>query len=232
MKLLREFIDIDDIEVIKEDVDVDGKKKKEYFLKGPFLEAENKNQNGRVYPLKLLEREVKNYNINFIERKRALGELDHSTDPNVLLKLASHKIIELKMDGKIGYGVAKLMDTPNGRIGKVLVDEEILLGMSTKGIGTVTGSDDGDIVNEDFFLGGVDIVSTPSARIAVVEGIIENKEYIIGNDGKIVEIAMDNLQKKVDKKFNKYAHKDMSAHALQCLKEFLTEINSKKVINS
>jgi hypothetical protein len=142
----------------------------------------------------------------------------------VNLDRVSHLITELYMKDNIGYGKAKLLDTPMGRIAKTLVDEGILLGMSTCGLGTL----EGEWVSEDFSLIGVDIIHSPSAPSAFVKGVLESKEYIIGDGGKIVEVAMNNLQKKAEKKSNKFECKEVSNLMLSYMLEFIEEIKNKK----
>lgn len=223
MKLLQEFIDFSNLEIITEATD--GGKKKEYFLKGPFLQAEILNKNGRKYLEETLVREVKDFYENKIKTNRSMGELDHPPDPTINLERVSHIITELYMENKIGYGTAKLIDTPTGRIAKTLVDEGILLGMSTRGVGTL----EGEYVKNDYKLITIDIVADPSAPSAFVEGVMENKEYIIGNDGEIVEVAVKNLQKKLETKSNKFEHKDVSSLALSYMLEFIEDIKKKSI---
>lgn len=223
MKLLSEFVSFNDIEVVKEVITEGEDKKKEYYLKGPFLEAGTVNRNGRKYMLETLQREVKSFYENKIKPNRSLGELDHPPEPTINLDRVSHLITGLEMKENVGYGCAKLIDTPMGRIAKSLVDEGILLGMSTRGVGTL----DGDMVKDDYTLITVDIVADPSAKSAFVEGVLENKEFIVGDDGEIVEKAIENLKKKVDKKSNKFEHKAVSELTLQYMLEFIKEIDKK-----
>lgn len=225
MKLLTEFIDFKDLELVKESVELDGEKKKQYYLKGPFLEADVLNKNGRKYMKETLIREVKKFYETKIAKNRSLGELDHPPDPTVNLDRVSHVITDLEMKDNVGYGVARLLETPKGRIAKTLVDEGIILGMSTRGVGSL----DGEFVKDDYNLITVDIVADPSAPSAFVEGVLENKEFIIGKDGEIVEKAIDVLQKKVDTKSNKYNHKDVSKLTLQYMLEFIDTIKAKTI---
>jgi len=217
MKLLSEFISFDKLEVIKEQ---DGEGKKVFRLRGPFLEADIKNKNGRLYSKELLVREVNDFVTSKIKKNRSMGELDHPENPQINLERVSHIIESLEMKDNVGYGVAKLIDTPMGRIAKTLVDEGIIVGMSTRGVGTL----DGETVKEDYKLITVDIVADPSAPNCFVEGVLENKEYVINGD-QIVEIAIQNLQRKVDKR---YDPKSMSNHVLSYMVEFINEIQHKK----
>lgn len=216
MKLLSEFISFDKLEVIKEEKEG----KKEFRLRGPFLEAEIKNKNGRFYSKDILVREVNDFVESKIMKNRSMGELDHPENPTINLERVSHIIEELKMDGNVGVGSAKLIDTPMGRIAKTLVDEGIIVGMSTRGVGTL----DGATVKEDYKLITVDIVADPSAPNCFVEGVLENKEYILDGD-QIVEVAVQNLQKNVDKK---YDPKSMSSHVLSYMLDFIDEIRNCK----
>jgi hypothetical protein len=218
-KLLTEFLSFDKIEVLTEKIE--NSEEKTYKLKGPFLEAETKNKNGRIYSIDTLVREVKDFYETKILKKRSMGELDHPENPQINLERVSHIIEDLKMDGNTGIGVAKLIDTPMGRIAQTLVKEGVVVGMSTRGVGTL----DGDRVKEDYKLITVDIVADPSAPNAFVEGVLENKNFIIGKDGEIVEEAIENLQKQVDQK---YSGKDMSQLVLRYMMNFVREIRSKK----
>lgn len=220
MKLLKEYVSYNNLEVLTEDAK-DGKKKN-YFLKGPFLEANVKNRNGRKYMQETLEREVNDFYESKIKTHRSMGELDHPPEPTINLDRISHIITDLKMEDNVGYGVAKILDTPMGKIAKVLVDDGVQLGMSTRGVGTL----DGDMVKDDYKLITVDIVADPSAPTAFVEGVLENKNYVVSSTGEIVEAAVKQLKSDMDKaarqhKFNKA---DFSAATLEYLDTFLKSI--------
>ena len=218
MKLLSEFIDKGNLQIINEVSTENGSKI--CRLKGPFLEHSVKNRNGRIYTKEVIEREVKLYNEDKISKGRSLGELDHPENPQINLERVSHVIESLIMEDNKGIGVARIIDTPMGRIARTLVEEKILLGMSTRGVGSL----DGDMVKEDYKLLAVDIVCDPSASSAFVEGVLENKNYIIKND-EVVEVAVKNLQKKVNKNFD---IKSLSNHTLKYMMEFINEIQRKK----
>jgi len=215
-KLLTEFISFDKLEVIKETSEAGVKS---YRLRGPFLESSVKNKNGRIYSKEILVREVNDFVENKINKKRSMGELDHPENPAINLERVSHIIESLEMKDNVGHGVAKLIDTPMGRIAKTLVDEGVIVGMSTRGVGTL----DGETVKEDYKLITVDIVADPSAPNCFVEGVLENREFVINGD-QIVEIAIQNLQRKVDKK---YDPKSMSNNVLSYMMEFINEIQQK-----
>ena len=161
--------------------------KRNYKIKGIFLQAEKKNRNGRVYPMEVLEREVTRYNKEFINKKRAFGELGHPDGPTVNLERVSHMITKLHPDGANFIGEAKIMDTPYGKIVKGLIDEGAQLGVSSRGMGSLIQRGGASYVKDDFYLAtAADIVADPSAPDAFVQGIMENKEWVWDN-GVLVE---------------------------------------------
>jgi len=170
MKLITEHTS--DVEYI-----VEGKNKQQY-IKGIFMQSDIKNQNGRIYPFSVLQKQVKEFNNNFVKQDRALGELGHPSGPTVNLDRVSHVITELQEDGKNFVGKAKIIDTPNGKIVKNLLESGVRLGVSSRGLGSVKTNKDGvNEVQDDFVLATVDIVSDPSAPDAFVNGIMEGKEF-------------------------------------------------------
>ena len=181
MKLISE--EIQNAEYITEEVNG----KKNYKIKGIFLQSDLKNRNGRVYPKEILANEVARYNREFINKKRAFGELGHPDGPTVNLERVSHMITKLSPDGKNFVGEAKIMDTPYGKIVKGLIDEGAQLGVSSRGMGSIIQRNGANYVKDDFYLAtAADIVADPSAPDAFVEGIMEAKEWVWDN-GKLVE---------------------------------------------
>ena len=161
--------------------------KKEYKIRGVFLQSEVKNRNGRVYPREVLVREVNRYNKEFVERKRAFGELGHPDGPTVNLERVSHMITKLTPSGKDFIGEAKIMNTPYGKIVKGLIDEGAQLGVSSRGMGSIMNRNGVNYVKDDFYLAtAADIVADPSAPDAFVEGIMEAKEWVWEN-GVLIE---------------------------------------------
>ena len=174
-------------------------KGKEQYIKGIFMQSDIKNQNGRVYPHAVLQKEVKNFNTKYVNEGRALGELGHPMGPVINLDRVSHVIKELTEDGKNFVGKAKVMDTPNGKIVKNFISEGVKLGVSSRGMGSLKANKDG--VNEvqgDFVLSTVDIVADPSAPDAFVNGIMEGKEWVWEN-GVIKEQDIDAMKKTIMK---------------------------------
>jgi len=176
MKLITEINE--DIKYIKENT---GNGEKNYFIEGIFMQSGVKNRNGRVYPQSTLLKECKRYITEYVNKGRALGELNHPTGPTVNLDRVSHIVKELNEDGNTIYGKAKVMDTPMGRIVKNLIEEGAQLGVSTRGMGSLKSKNGYQEVQEDFMLAAVDIVADPSAPNAFVNGIMEGREWILEN---------------------------------------------------
>ena len=193
MKLISEAVE--DVEYITEEAD---NGKKNYKIRGIFMQADIKNRNGRVYPYEVLEKEVQKYNKNFINEKRAYGELGHPDGPTVNLERVSHMITKLYPDGKNFMGEAKILGTPMGSIVKNLMDEGAKLGVSSRGMGSLDSKNGANYVRDDFYLAtAADIVADPSAPNAFVEGIMEGKEWV-WNNGSLVEAHVAELKKKFD----------------------------------
>ena len=195
VKLISEAVE--EVEYITEEKEGGGKN---YKIRGIFMQADIKNRNGRIYPMEVLDEEVRKYNKNFIEQKRAFGELGHPDGPTVNLERVSHMITSLKPDGKNFIGEAKIMDTPMGKIVKNLMDEGAKLGVSSRGMGSLRQKGGANVVSDDFYLAtAADIVADPSAPNAFVEGIMEGKEWV-WNNGSLVEAHVADLKKKFDVK--------------------------------
>ena len=172
--------------------------KKNYFIEGIFLQAELKNRNNRMYPLKTLQKEVAKYSENYIDKGRALGELGHPDGPSIYLDRVSHKIISLKEDGNNFIGKAKLLDTPMGRIAKDLLGEGVKLGVSSRGMGSIRKEENCNVVMDDFMLAtAADIVADPSAPDAFVNGIMEGKEWVWDN-GVLKEATVAEIKTEID----------------------------------
>ena len=173
MKLITELTE--DVKYIKENI---GNGEKTYFIEGVFMQSDVKNRNGRVYPQGILKKECGRYITEYVEKGRAMGELNHPTGPTVNLDRVSHIIKELHEDGRNVYGKAKVLDTPMGKIVKNLIDEGAQLGVSTRGMGSLRPKNGYQEVQEDFMLAAIDIVADPSAPNAFVNGIMEGKEWV------------------------------------------------------
>tara|TARA_R110001606_G_scaffold88448_6_gene199287 strand:- start:12417 stop:13052 length:636 start_codon:yes stop_codon:yes gene_type:complete len=202
MKLMIENTDIESLDFLQESVEG----KKSWKIQGPFLQAETKNRNGRIYPQGVIEREVNKYTKERIATKRAMGELDHPPTPQLNLDRVSHLIENLSMDGNTAIGTAKLLDTPMGLTAQALLNGGVKLGVSSRGLGSLKG----ETVGHDYNLICVDIVGDPSALNAYVDGILESKDFIIDNNA-IVERAVENLKKGLDVSGSKKIADNLSA---------------------
>jgi hypothetical protein len=173
MKLIRE--EIEKVKVLTEGT---GSNKK-FYVEGIFLQSECVNRNGRMYPFSIMEREVKRYNEQYVQKGRALGELGHPDGPTVNLDRVSHKIISLSCEGNNWIGKAQILSTPMGKIVEALLKDGVCLGVSSRGIGSLRENNKGyKEVGEDFMLAtAADIVADPSAPDAFVQGIMEGKEW-------------------------------------------------------
>ena len=215
MKLIRE--EIEKVEVITEGV---GKEQKLY-IKGPFLQAECVNRNGRMYPMSIMEKEVNRYYEQYVQKGRALGELGHPDGPTVNLDRVSHKIVSLNCEGKNWVGKAQILSTPMGRIAESLLKDGVCLGVSSRGIGSLRENNKGyKEVGEDFMLAtAADIVADPSAPDAFVQGIMEGVEWVWNNG--ILEQKVTSIKDKV----NSYvSQRSLEEHKLSLFNEFLNSL--------
>ena len=198
VKLISE--EIQDVEYICEENE---NGKKDYKIRGIFMQADIKNRNGRVYPMEVLNKEVRRYNKEYINEKRAFGELGHPDGPTVNLERASHMITKLYPDGKNFIGEAKIMSTPMGEIVKTLMDEGAKFGVSSRGMGSLDQKNGANYVRDDFYLAtAADIVADPSAPNAFVEGIMEGKEWV-WNNGSLVEAELERAKRRIEERVRK-----------------------------
>lgn len=173
MKLLSEDLN-SKVELLTENT----KTGKEFFIEGIFAQSDVINGNGRIYPSRVMNPQVEEYIEEFVKKNRALGEIEHPDRPGVDLKEASHIITDLRIEGSNVIGKAKLLKTDKGRLASALLESGVQLGVSTRALGSVVTRDDGiDEVQDDFRLFAVDIVHTPSAPDAFVNGLMESVDW-------------------------------------------------------
>ncbi len=176
MKLIKEITET--VSYLVEDADG----KKSLHIEGPFLVAEKKNRNGRLYEYNTMKKEVSRYTEEYINKHRAFGELGHPESPTINLDRVSHMITSLREDGTQWIGKAKILDTPMGNIAKSLIEGGAQLGVSSRGMGSLKNVNGVNIVQPDFYLAtAADIVADPSAPGAFVQGIMEGKEWMLVN---------------------------------------------------
>ena len=194
--------------------------KRAYHIEGVFLQANVKNRNGRVYPLEVLKREVEKYNENYVEQKRAFGELGHPDGPTINLERTSHMITDLQQDGANFMGKAKIMETPYGKIVQNLIDEGARLGVSSRGMGSLKMAKGVQQVQSDFYLStAADIVADPSAPDAFVQGVMEGKEWVWAN-GIIKEADIAEYHKEIDEA----SSKELEAAKLKVFEDFISKL--------
>lgn len=216
MKLIRE--EIEKVKVLTEGI---GKDKK-FYIQGVFLQSECVNRNGRMYPFQIMEREVKRYNENYVQKGRALGELGHPDGPTVNLDRVSHKICELYQKGNNFIGKAQILSTPMGKITEALLKDGVTLGVSSRGVGSLREDRNGyKVVGEDFMLAtAADIVADPSAPDAFVQGIMEGKEWV-WEGGVLRERLAESTRNKINKLVDQNILED---YKLSLFNEFLNSL--------
>ncbi len=175
-------------------------KGKNYFIEGNFLSADIPNRNRRIYPKHVMEHAVENYTKEFIKNNRAMGELNHPmpSNPTINLDKVSHVIESLSFNGSNVVGKARVLSTPMGNILKTLIDEQVKVGVSSRGLGSIKKLNNGlSEVQKDFYLGAIDVVSDPSGIGCFVDGITESSEWILEN-GKWKQISGISIEEKIN----------------------------------
>ena len=214
MKLITE--QIEDVQILTEEK----YGKKLLYIEGVLLLSELKNRNGRMYPFEVLNREVERYNEEYVQSKRALGELGHPDGPTINLDRVSHRITSLRAEGNNFIGKAQILDTPMGNIAKSLLGEGVQLGVSSRGMGSIDKKEDVNIVRDDFMLTtAADIVADPSAPDAFVNGIMEGKEWVWDN-GILKEAKVDKYQRYIDGA----SRRELEERTLKVFEDFLGKL--------
>ena len=196
-------------------------KPKQYFIEGVFLQSELQNRNGRMYPEKVMDKEVKRYCEDYVAKNRAYGELGHPDTPSINLDRVSHIITDLRKEGTNYIGRAKILETPMGMIARGLLDGGANLGVSSRALGSLQMNKEGvQVVQDDFMLStAADIVADPSAPDAFVQGIMESKEWVFV-DGKFVEKHIDEVRSMI----KKTSSKNLDEAKILAFQRFLREI--------
>ena len=161
-----------------------------YYITGPYMMAEAQNQNGRVYQLDEMVREVGRYTSDMVKTRRAIGEMNHPQSTEVNPVNACHLVTELRQNGNYFMGKSLILDTPMGQLLKSLVKDKIQMGISTRGLGNLSESASGKRVS-NFHLICLDVVHQPSVQNAMLESILESREWLVGTDGRIIEVSQD-----------------------------------------
>ena len=215
MRLITEVIQ--DLQYLEEDKKGGGKN---VFIEGIFMQADQSNRNGRMYPMAVMEKEVARYQ-KLIDEKRSLGELGHPANPTLNLDKVSHLITSLRFEGKNVIGKAKILETPMGNIARNLIENEIMLGVSSRGLGSLKLNKEGvNEVQDDFHLATVDIVADPSAHDAYVQGIYESAEWICENG---VSKAID--VERAQQTLKKASKANLEETKLKMFEEFISRLS-------
>jgi hypothetical protein len=215
MRLIKEVAQ--DLKYLTEEKQGGGKT---IYIEGVFAQANRKNKNNRTYGKPIMEREVQKYK-ELIEQKRSLGELGHPDNPSINLHQVSHLITKLEMNGSDVYGKAKILETPMGIIARNLIENEVQLGVSTRGLGSLKMNSEGvNEVQDDFHLATVDIVADPSAPDAFVQGIMESAEWIL-ESGIWKAVHIENAQKEI----RKTSGKNLEETKLRIFEQFLSRVS-------
>jgi hypothetical protein len=193
--------------------------KKSLYIVGPYMVAEQRNRNGRIYTQNVLESAVNAYINDFIQQGRAFGELGHPESPSVNLDRVSHMMKSLVFEGNVCVGKAKVLNTPMGKIAEGLIQDGARLGVSSRGMGSLEDKNGVNYVKNDFMLSAVDIVADPSAPGAFVNGIMEGKEWVWDN-GIIKEKTISNYQNAV----SKASKRDQEEVQLKVFEHFLSKL--------
>ena len=230
MKLITEVVEECSVQTVLNEATGE----KSYFIEGIFMQGDIQNRNGRIYPSAILEKEMNRYQKDFINTKRALGELGHPDGPSINGDRVSHLITEMKKDGSNFVGKAKILGTPMGNIVKTLMDEGVLIGVSTRGLGSVKQTSEGIMeVQKDFHLATVDIVTDPSGPNCFVNGIMENTEYFydIARGNWIpktvsVEQAIEEIQEEIEKEVKRVVRRIDESTAARLFERFVNSLRN------
>jgi hypothetical protein len=208
MFLISEY-NVNNITVVEESVMGDTKS---MYIVGPYLEANVRNQNGNYYPMDVVKEAISKYKIK-INNGTAYGELNHPHKPEINLERISHKITDMYFEDDIVMGKAKLLNTDVGKTAQVLVKEGVNLGVSLRALGSFNDKRE---MQNDFTLLAVDIVADPSFSNAMMDIVLENKEYII-NGNSIIEKAVHDLK-------NNYRRRD---DTVRLMNDFFSSLANK-----
>jgi hypothetical protein len=214
MKLIKELVE--SVNYLTEEKDG----KKTLYIEGPFLVAETKNKNNRIYKEDVMRKEVHRYTEEYINKNRAFGELGHPDTPSINLDRVSHLNVGLRQEGNVWIGKAKILETPMGNIARSLIEGGAQLGVSSRGMGSLKTIDGVNVVQGDFYLAtAADIVADPSAPGAFVQGIMEGKEWMLV-DGVWTEMQHE----KAIKQIRQASRQEIEAVSLQIFENFLKKL--------
>jgi hypothetical protein len=214
MKLIKEVVE--EVKYLTEEKDG----KRSLFIEGPFLVSEAVNRNGRKYLRETMQKEVSRYTEEYVNKNRAFGELGHPDTPTINLDRVSHMTVNLRQEGNVWIGKAKILETPMGNIAKNLIEGGGQLGVSSRGMGSLKSVNGINIVQDDFHLAtAADIVADPSAPGAFVQGIMEGKEWMLV-DGVWTEVQYEAAKKMI----KEASRKDIEKVSLHIFENFIKKL--------
>jgi len=215
MKLISEYTD-SNIECYTEATKNGGK---QHVIEGVFMQADQKNRNGRIYEKQILEAAVEKYVVEQVKSGRAVGELNHPEGPTINLDKVSHKITDLKFEGSNVIGKASILKTPMGQIVEGLLEGGVKLGVSSRGMGSLVQKNGTSYVGKDFMLATVDIVQDPSAPEAFVNGIMEGVDWI-WNNGILTAQEIESIETEIKRTPKKH----LAEAEIKAFKNFLSKL--------
>jgi len=215
MKLISEYTD-SNIECYTEATKSGGK---QHVIEGVFMQADQKNRNGRIYEKQILEAAVEKYVVEQVKSGRAVGELNHPEGPTINLDKVSHKITDLKFEGSNVIGKASILKTPMGQIVEGLLEGGVKLGVSSRGMGSLVQKNGAMYVKDDFMLSTVDIVQDPSAPEAFVNGIMEGVDWI-WNNGILTAQEIESIETEIKRTPKKH----LAEAEIKAFKNFLSKL--------
>lgn len=175
---------------------------KSTYIEGVFAQAELKNRNKRVYPKPILEKAIYDYNEKYVKTRRALGELNHPTSPQIDPERACVLIESLHWDNNNVIGKAKVLSTPKGKLLEALIHDNVQLGVSTRGLGSVRKTriknENVSLVEDDYEIRAIDVVHNPSGIDCFVDGILENVDFYY-NNGVLCERELEIIEQNIKK---------------------------------
>jgi hypothetical protein len=189
------------------------------FIKGPYMMAENYNRNNRLYKLAEMVQEVDRYKNEMIKTGRAMGTLNHESSAEVSLKEVCHVVTDLYQEGNVFYGKSKVLSTPNGHIVRALINDGVKVGMSSRALGQLEEGAEGKNIVKNFRLISVDCVADPSFPKAFVNGILESKQWVLGESGQFEEVYAD-----FENKISKLPKKEVENYLKESIMDFLNKI--------
>ena len=192
------------------------------YIRGPYMGAETVNKNKRIYPLQQMKTEVDRYVTEMVKTQRAIGELNHPASADVNPERACHVVTEMWQDGNVFYGKSKVLSTPMGQILRSLINDGVRVGMSSRALGKLEETNNGVSKVTDMRLVAVDCVADPSFNKAFVNGILESKQYVLGNDGDFAEVY-----DKFEKSISNLPKKAVESFLMEQVLKFINNIKNK-----